>query len=143
MRVAGVLSFGDRDCRGRDNFVRTSAAADWLTARLGAPAARLDCGSIGMEGLCHGRRAVWCREGAITAEDCGARCGWDGAAGGYRCDPEEPDACGATDQLGTCEGETMVWCDRGRARRGGCAGCGLSCGRSPSTGAVACVVPGP
>lgn len=130
IRVAGVLSNGDRSCLGRDNFTRTDLTRDWIADYVGPP--RLDggggCDQLGRAGRCEEGRAIWCGNDRIQSDSCqGARaCGWSADEGGFRC-IEGPDPCGGVDTFGTCDGDVARWCDNGVPRERNCAVCGESC----------------
>ncbi len=140
VRVAGVLSYGDGSCVGRDNFTRIDLFSDWLAAILGPPAVDgAPCGaSLTEEGRCLGGQAVWCEAGRRRSERCTSRCGWSAAAEGYRCIDDE-DPCGGVDGFGRCDGQTARWCEAGTPRARDCAACGERCILDPAAGGATCV----
>lgn len=130
VRVAGVLSKGDESCLGRDHFTRTDLNLGWIEEHTEAFDAGGDqvCGQIGRVGRCEEGRAVWCGNERVQTDDCtlGAACGWDEAAGGFRC-ITGPDSCEGFDATGGCDGNVARWCDNGVPRARDCGLCGQAC----------------
>ena len=139
VRVAGVLSYGDGSCVGRDNFTRLDLFADWIASVLGPPAVEgAPCGaSLTEEGRCLDGQAVWCEAGRRRSERCAVRCGWSPAAEGFRC-IEGDDPCGGVDGFGRCDGHTARWCEAGTPRARNCAACGERCVLDPDAGGATC-----
>lgn len=145
VRVIGDLSYGDSSCVGRDNYTRVDLRRAFIESHVGPTPEDdgLGCAMLSAEGRCRDGRAEWCEADGETrrSEACGAgsACGWDGAAGGYRCVPDGSDPCRGIDGHGTCEGSMARWCDRGVLRTRNCDACGQTCGASPEHGgAVYC-----
>lgn len=138
VRVAGDLSNGDGSCVGRDNYTRVDVYRDWIegytgpTVVGGAP-----CGEIDPVGRCMDGAATWCRGDELETERCAGDCGWDGAAGGFRC-IEGSDPCGGVDAFGACDGQVARWCEGGVPRSRDCGACGESCQIVPEVGGVYC-----
>jgi hypothetical protein len=140
--LAGVLSAGSPTCSGPDRYARLDVNDAWLMGEIGETVGgSVACGGIGTEGRCFGRRAVWCENGKIRAQDCqdGSACGWREQHDGYRCGPSHEDACSGVADTGTCEGEVAVRCNRGELEFVVCISCGGVCQVSPRSGKVVCV----
>jgi hypothetical protein len=142
VRVAGVLSNGDESCLGRDNFTRTDLELAWIEQHTGPLDQGGDqgCGQIGRVGRCEETRAVWCGNERIQTEDCtaGSACGWDEAAGGFRC-ITGPDPCEGFDSFGGCEANVARWCDDGVPRARDCSVCNQICVSSVDALGAYCV----
>ena len=130
VRVAGVLSNGDESCIGRDNFTRTELHLEWIEQQTGPldDGSNQGCGQIGRAGRCDQGRAVWCGNDRIQIDECaeGSTCGWDDAAGGFRC-ITGPDPCVGFDSFGGCDGAVARWCDAGVPRFRDCSACNQIC----------------
>lgn len=133
VRVAGDLSHGDPSCLGQDNYTRTDLFVSWIEQHTGptvvdggGPA---PCGAIDAAGRCDGQTAEWCVGGQLNRERCD-RCGWDAAAGGFRC-VGGPDPCAGYDARGACEGAVARWCEQGEPKRRDCGRCGQMCTTGP------------
>lgn len=130
VRVAGVLSNGDESCLGRDNFTRTELHLAWIEEQTGPldSGSNQGCGQIGRAGRCDQGRAVWCGNDRIQLDECdpGSTCGWDDAAGGFRC-ITGADPCEGFDSFGGCDGNVARWCDNGVPRVRDCGACNQIC----------------
>jgi hypothetical protein len=139
IQMMGVLSGGSADCRGKDAYVRLRAAADWIREHVGEPLSRAGSGCGGMDetGRCFEDTAVFCDGDVVVANRCdaGTTCGWDRAAGGYRC------AAGGScdgDPWGRCVVDAAVACTAGTINRVQCDDLGLRCGIDAKTGRATC-----
>jgi hypothetical protein len=138
--VIGVLALGATSCRGEDDYVRVSAAEDWLRETLPiAPEAATPCGQLTRAGRCFGRRAVWCDDGVTLAAECELTtpCGWKADADGFRCVRHEDDSCRGVDSFGHCDDAEALYCDEGILRHTDCGACG-ACLIAPGSGRAAC-----
>jgi hypothetical protein len=137
--VAGILSFGDGDCLGRDHYVRVDAFSSWLgevaPRTLEEPAPASDCANIDEEGACFLDGAIWCAGGTPVSERCpeGRSCGWSPVDRGYRCTPDP--AC-VGDERGACTSGAVVACARGTRTVTACA---AGCDYDRVTGAARCL----
>ena len=139
IRIAGDLSFGDPSCVGVDRYTRTDLVVDWIESFTGPTVVEGgSCGRITPEGDCMGSTAVWCDGDALASARCeGAEtCGWDDAAGGYRCVGSDP--CGGVSAAGECRDNVAVWCERGEVRRRDCTPCDEVCGTVDEVGGAYC-----
>ena len=138
VRVAGDLSNGDGSCVGRDNYTRVDVYRDWIEGYTGPTVVEgAPCGDIDAVGRCMDSTAMWCAADELATERCEGICGWDEAAGGFRC-IEGPDPCGGVDAFGSCEGGVARWCESGVARSRDCGACGETCQIVPEVGGVYC-----
>ncbi|MBI2894498.1 MAG: trypsin-like serine protease [Deltaproteobacteria bacterium] len=139
-RVAGDLSNGDGSCVGQDNFTRVDVYREWIEESTGPTAPPDGCGDVGNGGRCLDGAAIWCEGDELRSEPCagGLACGWDAAAGGFRC-VDGGDPCAGLDAVGRCEGSVARWCDRGRPRSRDCGACGQACDESTTFGGAYCV----
>jgi hypothetical protein len=141
--IAGVLSSGNVTCFGRDQYVPTSLAAEWLAKLAGpAPEPLLACGEVDEEGGCFGDVAAYCRDGVLVGTRCTGdlRCGWSVAELGFRCVRPEKDPCRGVAELGRCNAGEALACVDGRLRHNACVACGAACVISPRSGAASCVL---
>jgi hypothetical protein len=140
--VAGVLSNGDETCVGRDNFTRTDLQIAWIEQHTGPldGGGEQGCGQIGRVGRCEEGRAVWCGNERIQIDECaaGSTCGWDEAAGGFRC-ISGPDPCEGYDSFGGCDGNVARWCEDGVPRARDCSACSQICVSSVDSLGAYCV----
>jgi len=140
VRVAGDLSNGDGNCLGRDNYTRTDTSVDWIESYTGPTGVEGGpCGDIDAVGRCmSGGIAMWCGDSdELQSESCGGACGWDGAAGGYRC-IDGSDPCGGVDGYGACDGSVARWCDDGVPKQRDCSACEEACVTDRSLGGAYC-----
>jgi hypothetical protein len=143
-RVAGLLSAGSAGCNGHDLYTRVDLVSDWLTGMLSA-AANLDpepCGGLTLRGRCFGDTAVWCSEGTLLANRCGAplACGFAEALG-FRCVQPDADACQGVYELGSCDGQHVLTCQGGALEMHECGSCSPECIVQPGSGRAGCVAP--
>ena len=138
VRVAGVLSWGDPSCVGRDRYTRTDLVVDWIETHTGPTVVEGGaCGVLTDEGRCIGDAALWCENEVVNRESCN-RCGWSNDAAGYRC-ITEADPCDGVGNVGECRDDVAVWCDRGTLRRRDCGECDeLVCGIVDELGGAYC-----
>ncbi len=144
VRVAGALFFGDNSCVDLDSYSRTDVNTEWIEGYVGPtivdPAG---CGSIDDVGYCSGPdTAIYCAgNDELSLEPCegGATCGWDDAAGGFRC-ITGADPCDGFSLRGGCDGDTAYWCDYGVIRSRDCASCGEICEPNAFAGGAYCMV---
>jgi hypothetical protein len=144
VRVAGALYGGDASCVGHDQYSRVDAAGAWIESLVGAPTVGpAVCGAVDAIGMCSGARALYCADGALTAQSCAADapCGWDESAGGFRCVAGD-DPCAGYDRRGGCEGQVATWCDDGQLRQRDCAACQERCFMAGSPTGAYCVADG-
>jgi hypothetical protein len=146
VELVAVLSHGAESCYGTDTYARLDRLEEWIEERTGAPSgagtpkgAHYD--TMTSAGRCFGEVAVW-REGSrLQRERCDSykRCGYDEAAGGYRCVPRGLDPCYGIDDLGDCDGTVVRQCADGWLRTIDCAICEAACGFSPGSGQAVCI----
>ncbi len=137
VRIAGVLSYGDPSCVGRDNYTRVDLLRDWIEGYTGPTVVDgASCGEVTTTGRCINDQAVWCQDDGLATEACDT-CGWDEEARGYRC-IDGPDPCQGVDLYGTCDGDVARWCENGTPKTRDCGACGQTCGVVDEIGAVYC-----
>lgn len=143
VRVIGALSYGDDSCLGRDNFTRTDTNREWIENFAGLTGAEPSgCGPIDNAGRCDSGTARWCDGNALVAETCGLAesCGWDAAAGGFRCIAGN-DPCRGVDARGVCKGNIAEWCEQGELKSRDCGQCGTVCDPYVSGAGAYCAIP--
>ncbi|MCB9733273.1 MAG: S1 family peptidase [Deltaproteobacteria bacterium] len=99
------------------------------------------CGAETAAGRCDGTTAVWCENGAVVRDTCGARgLACAASAGQYRCGSAGPtgDPCQGETFIGRCEGSDAIFCADGAVTIRHCAACGLRCEMVDSVGGVDC-----
>ena len=146
VEVLGVLSHGSSSCYGADSYARVDTVAAWLSQQIaGAPGVPqpegLAYSTLTTAGRCFGDVAVW-REGKEAHRELcrdGRACGFDAAAGGFRCVLAGTDPCLGITDVGDCAGTTTRRCLAGRVQTHDCALCEAGCGFSPASGAASCV----
>jgi hypothetical protein len=139
--VAGILMHGSPSCTGHDAYARLDGVAEWLAAEAGEPlATQSACTTLGVEGRCFGKTAVFCEDGAELSEECagGSVCGWDRQRSGYRCVESGEDPCAGVTDLGSCSGDVARRCSAGELLSLSCEACGSRCGISPRSGKASC-----
>lgn len=140
-RVAGALSWGDPSCVDRDRYARVDLALTWIEQYTGPTPVPEGgpCGALDEVGRCSGDRALWCQAGVVAGEACadGETCGWDAAAGGFRC-ITGADPCAGVDRTGGCDGAIARWCDDGVPRARDCACLGQLCTVEGALGGAYC-----
>lgn len=141
LRVAGVASFVELPCRNRQYYTRVDRYRTFIESHTGPTQAReRPCGRFDEAGRClPDEQAVWCEAGVLAASRCegASACGWDAAAGGFRC-IAGADPCEGLDSVGRCEGAVARWCIGGIPRARDCAACGQECVVSPDLGGAYC-----
>jgi hypothetical protein len=138
--VIGVLTLGAASCTGEDDYVRASAAEDWLRETLlTLPEPAAPCGKLTGAGRCFDRRAVWCDDGVTRTAECDLTmpCGWNADADGFRCVRRQDDSCRGVGSFGRCDDGGALYCDGGVVRRTDCGPCG-ACLIAPGDGRAAC-----
>ena len=135
-RTAGDLSNGDGSCTGQDNYTRTDTSVAWIESYTGPTSAEgARCGTVDVIGRCSGAAAVFCgADDMLETETCADKCGWDGAAGGFRC-ITGPDPCGGVDRYGLCAGNVARWCEAGVPKMRDCGACSQTCDDIDGVGA--------
>ncbi len=145
--VAGVLSFGSRNCGDSDEYERVAAAAAWIgdnAPDLAAPGEVLaDCDFVGSKGRCFGDGALYCEDETPRYEACetGSSCGFDRSEGGWRCVTDKTDPCRGIGDRGQCDGSVRTWCDAGKVFSSPCDACGAQCVLSAADGEAICNAP--
>ena len=136
VRTAGDLSNGDGSCTGRDNYTRVDTSIDWIESYTGPTAVEgASCGSVDVAGRCNGNMAAWCgADDMLQTEVCADKCGWDAAAGGFRC-ITGVDPCGGYDNFGLCAGNLARWCEDGVPKARDCGACAQVCDEIDGMGA--------
>ncbi len=142
VRVAGDLSNGDGNCLGLDNYTRTDSSVAWIEGYTGPTFPPIQpCGDIDVVGVCSGGGiATWCgADDTLVAETCpaGSACGWDSAAGGFRC-ITGPDPCEGFDGWGGCDANIARWCENGVPQSRDCTACEQGCLEDPNLGGAYC-----
>jgi hypothetical protein len=142
--IVGILHGGDINCHGRDDYSTAESLREWVTTTIGVdPPDSLICGALSREGACFDSaslmQAIWCDVDELTASQCGPNtaCGWDSAAGGYRCVAAEVDSCQGVSQLGSCQDGSTMHCESGALIAHQCGAC-ERCVAQPGNGVVAC-----
>jgi hypothetical protein len=140
VRVAGALSGGESSCVGKDNFARVDLAVAWVELFTGpTPTPDNRCGSVSGVGRCSGGHAIYCANDLLQNDACpgGQACGWDTAAGGYRC-IAGADPCLGVDGVGACDGNVARWCENGAPKARDCGCRGERCNVDPTLGGAGC-----
>lgn len=140
VRTAGALSGGESSCVGKDNYARVDLVVAWVELFTGpTPTPDNRCGSVDTVGRCSGDHAIYCANEQLANDACGAgqACGWDGAAGGFRC-ISGADPCGGVDRIGACDGNVARWCENGAPKARDCGCRGERCDLDPAAGGAAC-----
>jgi hypothetical protein len=133
--AVGVLSRGDTDCKGLDEYTRVDDVSEWLQ-KVEREAQARGCSGLSEAGHCERTMAVYCRRDQPVRELCQSHqiCGWSNDQQGYRCVDEDSDPCLGSAAGGKCDGNQLLTCEAGRLRRVACDGC-TSCQRRPTGGA--------
>jgi len=136
LALLGTVSWGDPSCMDYDHFARADDSIPWIEQYSGA----LDpCVGIDAAGVCDGDVALWCDNGQLRQQCCGAlstSCSTD-TAGNARCG----DTCGGITFEGECQGNDAVWCDNGQLKRRRCEPCNQICARIDDVMGYYCVDP--
>jgi hypothetical protein len=143
VRVLGVVSGGDGTCTYQAWFTRADVSRDWIESHTGPTMSPgpPPCEDITAVGRCMDGQAVWCGAAdTLEAETCpaGEACGWDDAAGGYRCVVVGVDPCAGLDAHGRCDGQIARWCESGVPRMRDCGACEQTCGLVAEHSGVYC-----
>lgn len=133
-RIAGVLSYGDPSCVGRDNYTRVDIYRSWIENYTGpsTPAGPQACGTTDSEGYCSPDRqgSTYCdANNELQIEACmnGDQCAWSFADSGFRCIPPSQDPCQGLTYGGSCNQNILRWCDRGQILERNCQACEEAC----------------
>ena len=136
LTLLGTVSWGDPSCMENDYFARADDNLPWIEQHAGT----LDpCVGIDTAGLCDGDVALWCDNGHLRQQCCGAlgtTCDTD-PAGNSRCG----DTCGSITFEGECQGNDAVWCDNGHLQRRRCVPCAQVCAWVDNVMGYYCVDP--
>jgi hypothetical protein len=125
--VAGVTSYGDIGCTSYGVDTRADAFAEFIAGQSGAkPEAPEDpCQGESYAGRCEGNLVVWCENGAVQKQACGAgkACEFAPQAGYHACISADP--CQGETYQGRCDGSTVVWCENDAVKKLDCKACGF------------------
>ena len=143
-KLAGVLTRGSEDCRGKDKYLPVYPVLSWVSSQLAADFTTYEvasCEGVSQDGLCRGGEAHWCESERVRSEKCeeGNICGWDIKHAGFRCIAAAEDSCQGIDYYGECDGEQALRCERGQLIRSDCNSCDRSCLRESASARVACL----
>jgi hypothetical protein len=133
IRAVGILDSGDATCRGLDMYTRIDLLLEWQPiARLmrASPAPPTACEGLSHVGICLRGRAMWCHEDRVATQACNAPgqvCGWNTAAGGFRCVARNADPCHGLGSFRHCDADRVVACAAGTLVTQHCDACAQHC----------------